>query len=76
MNAQTDMLRKSRKGREDDWFVLVMDELTIRIMSSACKMSEIADENVSRACPGRQPPAPGSLLPPRCLSLALCPPFV
>ena len=45
------MLRSVRKG--DDWYVLIMDELTVKIMSAACKMSEIADENVSRESPGR-----------------------
>ncbi|XP_028785271.1 SNARE-interacting protein KEULE-like isoform X3 [Neltuma alba] len=43
-----EMLRSSKKGdSESTWKVLIMDKLTVKIMSHSCKMADITDEGVS-----------------------------
>ncbi|XP_010422183.1 PREDICTED: protein transport Sec1b-like isoform X1 [Camelina sativa] len=43
-----EMLRPERNGSSKlTWKVLVMDKFTVKIMSSACKMSEITQEGIS-----------------------------
>ncbi|KAJ7563781.1 hypothetical protein O6H91_03G125500 [Diphasiastrum complanatum] len=43
-----EMLRSTRNGRgASEWKVLIMDELTVKIMSFSCKMADITDEGVS-----------------------------
>jgi len=35
----------------EDWRVLVVDDITVKVFSSVCKLSDVAEESVSRACP-------------------------
>uniref|UniRef100_A0A0E0JZF8 SNARE-interacting protein KEULE n=1 Tax=Oryza punctata TaxID=4537 RepID=A0A0E0JZF8_ORYPU len=42
-----EMLRSTRKHSESTWKVLIMDKLTVKIMSYSCKMADITDEGVS-----------------------------
>ncbi|KAK7302479.1 hypothetical protein RJT34_13369 [Clitoria ternatea] len=43
-----EMLRSVKTGDlKSTWKVLIMDKLTIRIMSHSCKMADITDEGVS-----------------------------
>ena len=44
------MLR-SVKVVNDEWRVLVVDDVTVKVFSAACKLSDVTEENVSRACP-------------------------
>lgn len=37
-----------------EWRVLVVDDITVKVFSSACKLSDVTEESVSRA-----PPRPG-----------------
>ena len=34
----------------DEWRVLVVDDVTVKVFSAACKLSDVTEENVSRAC--------------------------
>jgi hypothetical protein len=45
-------LQTSGTGGED-WKVLVVDDVTVKVFSSACKLSDVTEENVSRASPCR-----------------------
>ena len=47
-SVQTDLLR-SVKCNAGDWRVLVVDDVTVQVFSQACKLSDVTDENVSRA---------------------------
>ncbi|WVZ10237.1 hypothetical protein V8G54_014767 [Vigna mungo] len=43
-----EMLRSTRTGdSKSTWKVLIMDKLTVKIMSHSCKMTDITDEGVS-----------------------------
>ncbi|KAG5144598.1 hypothetical protein JHK84_030141 [Glycine max] len=43
-----EMLRSSKTGdSKSTWKVLIMDKLTVKIMSHSCKMTDITDEGVS-----------------------------
>ncbi|XP_042005755.1 SNARE-interacting protein KEULE-like [Salvia splendens] len=43
-----EMLRSTKTGdSKSSWKVLIMDKLTVRIMSYACKMADITEEGVS-----------------------------
>ncbi|KAK6947649.1 Sec1-like protein [Dillenia turbinata] len=42
-----EMLRSTKKGDKSTWKVLIMDKLTVKIMSCSCKMAHITDEGVS-----------------------------
>ncbi|KAK7389257.1 hypothetical protein VNO78_24101 [Psophocarpus tetragonolobus] len=43
-----EMLRSAKTGdSKSTWKVLIMDKLTVKIMSHACKMADITDEGVS-----------------------------
>ncbi|EFJ05985.1 hypothetical protein SELMODRAFT_236643 [Selaginella moellendorffii] len=43
-----EMLHSVKSGDSpNDWKVLVIDELTVRVMSSSCKMADITDEGIS-----------------------------
>ncbi|KAG7035604.1 SNARE-interacting protein KEULE, partial [Cucurbita argyrosperma subsp. argyrosperma] len=43
-----EMLRSAKTGdSKSTWKVLIMDKLTVKIMSYACKMADITDEGVS-----------------------------
>ena len=46
------MLR-SVKVVGDEWRVLVVDDLTVKVFSAACKLSDVTEESVSRACTRR-----------------------
>ena len=46
---QDEMLGSVKAAGGADWSVLVMDYQTTRVMSSACRISEILDYGVSRA---------------------------
>ena len=39
-----------RSKTSNEWRVLVMDKLGMRIVSSCCKMHEISAENITRKC--------------------------
>ncbi|KAL6851495.1 hypothetical protein ACP4OV_020428 [Aristida adscensionis] len=43
----TEMLRSTRKSSKSTWKVLIMDKLTVKIMSFSCKMADITEEGVS-----------------------------
>ncbi|WOL04332.1 SNARE-interacting protein KEULE isoform X1 [Canna indica] len=44
----SEMLRSTRmKDTKSSWKVLIMDKLTVKIMSHSCKMAEITEEGVS-----------------------------
>ena len=58
--AQEEMLGKVNDG---DWSVLVMDPEATRIMSAACRVSEILNYGVARA--PRRGLAPAPVLEPR-----------
>jgi hypothetical protein len=47
--AQEEMLHGLQTSG-DDWRVLVVDDVTVKVFSSACKLSDVTEENVSRAC--------------------------
>jgi hypothetical protein len=48
----------SVKVVNDEWRILVVDDVTVKVFSAACKLSDVTEENVSRACPGpRRAPA-------------------
>ena len=58
-------LQTSGSGGED-WKVLVVDDVTVKVFSSACKLSDVTEESVSRASPlasrqGRRAGGCGSL---------------
>lgn len=42
-----EMLRSARGGDASDWKVLIMDEVTVKVMSNSCKMADITDEGIS-----------------------------
>ncbi|ONM18555.1 SNARE-interacting protein KEULE [Zea mays] len=42
-----EMLRSTRKSSKSSWKVLIMDKLTVKIMSFSCKMADITEEGVS-----------------------------
>ncbi|KAL5213500.1 hypothetical protein ABZP36_024347 [Zizania latifolia] len=42
-----EMLRSTRKHSKSTWKVLIMDKLTVKIMSYSCKMADITEEGVS-----------------------------
>ncbi|TVU13295.1 hypothetical protein EJB05_40339 [Eragrostis curvula] len=42
-----EMLRSTRKSSKSTWKVLIMDKLTVKIMSFSCKMADITEEGVS-----------------------------
>ncbi|CAM6128065.1 unnamed protein product [Calypogeia fissa] len=42
-----EMLRACRGNSVADWKVLIMDELTVKIMSNACKMADVTEEGIS-----------------------------
>ncbi|KAF7013511.1 hypothetical protein CFC21_027593 [Triticum aestivum] len=42
-----EMLRSTRQNKGSTWKVLIMDKLTVKIMSSSCKMGDITDQGVS-----------------------------
>ncbi|RCV32758.1 hypothetical protein SETIT_7G028800v2 [Setaria italica] len=42
-----EMLRSTRKSSNSTWKVLIMDKLTVKIMSFSCKMADITEERVS-----------------------------
>uniref|UniRef100_A0A6N2KQK7 Uncharacterized protein n=1 Tax=Salix viminalis TaxID=40686 RepID=A0A6N2KQK7_SALVM len=43
-----EMLRSAKAGNsKSNWKVLIMDKFTVKIMSSSCKRSDIAQEGVS-----------------------------
>lgn len=43
-----DMLRSVKTTeRSTEWKVLIMDEMTVKVMSSSCTMTEITDEGIS-----------------------------
>ncbi|CAD6261271.1 unnamed protein product [Miscanthus lutarioriparius] len=41
-----EMLRSTRKSSKSTWKVLIMDKLTVKIMSFSCKMADITEEGV------------------------------
>lgn len=42
-----EMLRMVRGKDASDWKVLIMDEVTVKVMSNSCKMADITDEGIS-----------------------------
>ncbi|XP_047320829.1 protein transport Sec1a-like [Impatiens glandulifera] len=42
-----EMLRASKTGDSKAWKVLIMDKVTVKVMSASCKMADITDEGVS-----------------------------
>jgi hypothetical protein len=43
-----EMLHAARKGKGSaEWKVLIMDEVTVKVMSCSCKMADITDEGIS-----------------------------
>ncbi|KAG6548880.1 hypothetical protein Mapa_009643 [Marchantia paleacea] len=42
-----EMLRSARGNNAANWKVLIMDEVTVKIMSNACKMADITEEGIS-----------------------------
>ncbi|XP_062225280.1 probable protein transport Sec1a isoform X2 [Phragmites australis] len=42
-----EMLGSTRKSSKSTWKVLIMDKLTVKIMSFSCKMADITEEGVS-----------------------------
>ncbi|GBG62647.1 hypothetical protein CBR_g31666 [Chara braunii] len=42
-----DMLRSARGGSSTEWKVLVMDDVTVKVMSTRCHISDITDEGIS-----------------------------
>lgn len=42
-----EMLRLARGKDASDWKVLIMDEVTVKVMSYSCKMADITDEGIS-----------------------------
>uniref|UniRef100_A0A0E0G677 SNARE-interacting protein KEULE-like n=2 Tax=Oryza TaxID=4527 RepID=A0A0E0G677_ORYNI len=42
-----EMLRSTRKHSKSTWKVLIMDKLTVKIISCSCKMADITEEGVS-----------------------------
>ena len=63
-------LQTSGTGGED-WKVLVVDDVTVKVFSSACKLSDVTEESVSRASPlasrqGRRARSCCSFHPPLC----------
>jgi hypothetical protein len=50
VRAQEEMLR-SVPVVNDEWRVLVVDAVTVKVFSAACKLSDVTDESVSRARP-------------------------
>uniref|UniRef100_A0A3Q7EK93 Uncharacterized protein n=1 Tax=Solanum lycopersicum TaxID=4081 RepID=A0A3Q7EK93_SOLLC len=43
-----EMLRTSDSGdSRSSWKVLIMDKVTVKVMSSTCKMADITDQGVS-----------------------------
>ena len=44
------MLSTVKAAGGAEWSVLIMDAVTTRVMSSACRISDVLDYGVSRAC--------------------------
>lgn len=44
------MLSSVKAAGGAEWSVLIMDAMTTRVMSSACRISDVLDYGVSRAC--------------------------
>ncbi|KAG8058842.1 hypothetical protein GUJ93_ZPchr0002g24905 [Zizania palustris] len=42
-----EMLRSTSKHSKSTWKVLIMDKLTVKIMSYSCKMADITEEGIS-----------------------------
>jgi syntaxin-binding protein 1 len=43
-----EMLHAARTGKGSaEWKVLIMDEVTVKVMSCTCKMADITDEGIS-----------------------------
>ncbi|XP_019433636.1 PREDICTED: protein transport Sec1a-like isoform X2 [Lupinus angustifolius] len=42
-----EMLRSARSGDSKAWKVLIMDKVTVKVMSHSCKMADITDQEVS-----------------------------
>ncbi|XP_052152378.1 probable protein transport Sec1a isoform X2 [Oryza glaberrima] len=42
-----EMLRSTKKSSKSAWKVLIMDKLTVKIMSFSCKMADVMEEGVS-----------------------------
>ncbi|OWM64946.1 hypothetical protein CDL15_Pgr028664 [Punica granatum] len=42
-----DMLGAAKSGDSKTWKVLIMDKVTVKVMSSSCKMADITDQGVS-----------------------------
>ncbi|KAL8111413.1 protein transport Sec1a-like [Apium graveolens] len=42
-----EMLRSCRTGDSKAWKVLIMDRVTVKVMSCSCKMADITDEGIS-----------------------------
>jgi syntaxin-binding protein 1 len=53
--VQEEMLHSVRVVN-DEWRVLVVDDVTVKVFSAACKLSDVTEENVSRARPGGAAP--------------------
>ena len=46
---QAELLRGVKSNAGDQWRILIVDDVTVKVISSACKLSDVTDENVSRA---------------------------
>lgn len=50
-----DVIRSNRKtsgtGGGTDWRILLVDQLSMRMVSACCKMHEIASEGITCKCP-------------------------
>ncbi|MED6208702.1 Protein transport Sec1a [Stylosanthes scabra] len=42
-----EMLRSAKSGDSKAWKVLIMDKVTVKVMSHSCKMADITDQDVS-----------------------------
>ncbi|KAF5187505.1 Syntaxin-binding protein [Thalictrum thalictroides] len=42
-----EMLRSTKTGESKSWKVLIMDKITVKVISCSCKMADITDEGVS-----------------------------
>ncbi|KAL7610833.1 protein transport Sec1a [Lactuca sativa] len=42
-----EMLKSSSSGDSRGWKVLIMDKVTVKVMSSSCKMTDITDQGIS-----------------------------